>query len=70
MAITVEAVYENGILKLSEPIPWKDGDRVSVTICSVDSPLLKGTGMLKWTGDLETLERIAIDPEAWLEDDL
>ena len=63
MAITVEAVYENGMLKLSEPLPWKEGERVSVVVSSLDSPILKAYGIMGWTGDAETLERIALDPE-------
>ncbi len=63
MAITIEAVYENGVLKPSEPLPWKDGTRVRVAISSLDSPILKAYGIMGWTGDAETLERIALDPE-------
>jgi predicted DNA-binding antitoxin AbrB/MazE fold protein len=63
MAITVEAVYENGMLKLSEPLPWKEGERVNVVVSSLDSPILKAYGIMGWTGDAETLERIALDPE-------
>ena len=32
MAITVEAVYENGVLKPSEPLPFKEQERVNVTV--------------------------------------
>jgi predicted DNA-binding antitoxin AbrB/MazE fold protein len=32
MAITVEAVYENGVLKPIQPLPLKEHERVSVTI--------------------------------------
>lgn len=63
MAITVEAVYENGVLKLSEPLPWKEGERVSVSVSSLGSPILKAYGIMGWKGDAETLERIALDPE-------
>jgi predicted DNA-binding antitoxin AbrB/MazE fold protein len=63
MAITVEAVYENGVLKPSEPLPWKDGERVRVVVSSLDSPILKAYGIMGWTGDAQTLERIALAPE-------
>ena len=63
MAITVEAVYENGVLKPSAPLPWKEGERVSVVVSSIDSPILKAYGIMGWAGDAETLERIALDPE-------
>jgi predicted DNA-binding antitoxin AbrB/MazE fold protein len=32
MSITVEAVYENGVLKPSEPLPFKDQEKVQITI--------------------------------------
>jgi predicted DNA-binding antitoxin AbrB/MazE fold protein len=63
MAVTVEAVYENGVLKPSQPLPLKDGDRVSVLVSSLDSPILKAYGIMGWTGDADTLERIPLDPE-------
>jgi predicted DNA-binding antitoxin AbrB/MazE fold protein len=68
MAITVEAVYEGGVLKPAEPLPWKEGERVSIAVSSLDSPLLAGYGLMGWTGDAETLERIALDPEFLPED--
>jgi predicted DNA-binding antitoxin AbrB/MazE fold protein len=63
MAITVEAVYENGVLKPVEPLPFKEHEKVQVTVESVMSPLLRAQGIIRWTGDVETLERIAMDPE-------
>ena len=32
MAITVDATYENGSLKLSEPLPLKEHEKVRVTV--------------------------------------
>ena len=32
MAITVEAIYENGVLRLSEPLPLAEHEKVSVTV--------------------------------------
>lgn len=63
MSVTVEAVYENGILKLSDLIPWKDGDRVSVTVNSLDSPLLKAYGIMGFQGTAEEAEYFALDPD-------
>jgi predicted DNA-binding antitoxin AbrB/MazE fold protein len=34
MTVTVEAIYEQGILKLSQPIPLADGTRVEVMVIS------------------------------------
>jgi predicted DNA-binding antitoxin AbrB/MazE fold protein len=63
MSITIDAVYENGVLKPAGPLPWKDGQRVRVEVSSLESPLLKAYGIMGYTGDAETLERIALDPE-------
>jgi predicted DNA-binding antitoxin AbrB/MazE fold protein len=32
MSFTVEAVYENGVLKPAEPLPFKEHERVNVTV--------------------------------------
>ena len=63
MAITVEAVYENGVLKLAEPLPWKDGARVSVAVSSLDSPILKAYGIMGFTGSAEEAEYFALHPD-------
>jgi predicted DNA-binding antitoxin AbrB/MazE fold protein len=68
MSLTVEAVYENGVLKPVQPLPLKEHEHVRITIQPVQSPLMQAYGIMGWTGDHETLERIALDPEFLLED--
>ena len=63
MTITVEAIYESGVLRPVQPLPLKEQERVQVTIHQGDSPLLRAYAILGWTRDAETLERIALDPE-------
>jgi predicted DNA-binding antitoxin AbrB/MazE fold protein len=63
MAITVEAVYENGVLKPAEPLPLKDGERVRVAVSSLDSPLLKAYGIMGFKGTAEEAEYLALDPD-------
>jgi len=63
MTITVEAVYENGMLKLERPLPLAEHEKVRVTVEPEISPLLAGHGMMGWTGDAETIERFALSPE-------
>ena len=63
MAITIEAVYENGVLKPSVPLPWKDGERVSVVVSSLDSPILKAYGIMGFKGTAAEAEYFAMDPE-------
>ena len=69
MAITVEAVYEGGVLKPATPLPWKDGERVRVEVSSLDSPLLKSYGMMGFTGTAEEAEYFAMSPELDFPDD-
>lgn len=64
MAITVEAIYENGVLKPSEPLPWKDGDKVRIAVSSLDSPILKAYGIMGWKGTGEELDRLLTEIES------
>jgi predicted DNA-binding antitoxin AbrB/MazE fold protein len=32
MSITVEAVHENGVLKPAQPLPFKEHEKVSITV--------------------------------------
>lgn len=63
MAITVEAVYENGVLKLSEPLPFKEQEKVRVTVHTAKSPLLEAYGIMGFTGSAELADYYAMDPE-------
>jgi predicted DNA-binding antitoxin AbrB/MazE fold protein len=63
MPITIEATFENGVLKPTQPLALKEHERVQVTIHSPISLARQTAGMIPWTGDVETLERIASDPE-------
>jgi predicted DNA-binding antitoxin AbrB/MazE fold protein len=69
MTITVEAIYENGTLKLSRPLPLKEQEKVQVTIFATPDvrarldAVARSYGLLRWTGDPKVLERIALDDE-------
>jgi predicted DNA-binding antitoxin AbrB/MazE fold protein len=63
MSITVEAVYENGMLKLARPLPLKEREKVQVTVLRETSVARETYGLMGWTGDAATLERFALDPE-------
>jgi len=63
MTLTVEATYENGILKPREPLPLREHETVRITIEPQVSWAERTAGMLHWTGDPEVLRRIATDPE-------
>ena len=66
MSITVEAIYENGVLKPSQPLPLiTEGTRIWMTlhIDAEEDRVKKSYGLLGWTGDAETVRRVALDPE-------
>jgi predicted DNA-binding antitoxin AbrB/MazE fold protein len=63
VSITVEAVYENGVLKPAQPLPWKDGERVRVEVSSLDSPLLKAYGIMGFKGTAAEADYFALSPE-------
>jgi predicted DNA-binding antitoxin AbrB/MazE fold protein len=63
MSITVEATYENGVLKPLQPLPLQEHEKVKVTIHTGISVAEQTAGMLKWTGDPEVLRQIAEDDE-------
>jgi predicted DNA-binding antitoxin AbrB/MazE fold protein len=67
MPLTVEAVYENGVLRPVEPLPLKEHETVRITVVRGDSPLVRAYGIIGWTGDAETVQRVALAPEFLLE---
>jgi predicted DNA-binding antitoxin AbrB/MazE fold protein len=66
MALTVEATYENDVLKPVQPLPViPEGARLWLTlhIAAEEDRARKAYGLLGWTGDAETVRRVALDPE-------
>ncbi len=63
MILTVEAIYENGVLKPQEPLPLQEHEKVRITVESERTWAERTAGMLQWSGDPEVLRRIAEDDE-------
>jgi predicted DNA-binding antitoxin AbrB/MazE fold protein len=63
MIYHVKAVYENGVLKLEQPLPLPEHEPVRVVVRVGPSHADKLYGMVKWTGDPSVLEQVAEDPE-------
>ena len=63
MAITIEATYENGVLKPSQPLPLKEQERVQVIIKPKNSWVEETAGIIGWTGSSEELRSFALDPD-------
>lgn len=62
MTLEINAVYEDGVLKPESPLPFKEHERVTVQVMPRIGRIRQTASLLKWTGDLETLRRIAEDP--------
>jgi predicted DNA-binding antitoxin AbrB/MazE fold protein len=63
MPLTVEAVYEDGVLKPVEPLPLNEHEKVRVTVEPELTWAERTAGLLGWKGDPELLRRIAEDDE-------
>jgi predicted DNA-binding antitoxin AbrB/MazE fold protein len=63
MSITVEAVYENGVLKPLQPLPFTEHDKLSITVHKETSWVDETHGLLAWTGDAESLDRLLEEAE-------
>lgn len=63
MPLEALAVYEDGMLKLLHPLPLAEHQRVRIVIEEQLSITEQIYGIIGWTGDGETLRKIALDPE-------
>ena len=63
MTLTVEAVYENGVLKPVQPLPLKEQERVQLTIQTKRSWVEETAGILSVPGTVEEADYFAMDPE-------
>ena len=63
MSITVDATYEDGVLKPDQPLPLVERQRVKVTVHEGPSRTSQSYGIIGWQGDVEGLRKIAEDPE-------
>jgi predicted DNA-binding antitoxin AbrB/MazE fold protein len=63
MAITIEAVYENGVLKPAQPLPLQEHERVQVTVQRAVSRVRQTAGLIGWTGSQEDADFVALSPK-------
>lgn len=63
MAITIEAVYENGVLKLKERLPLQENQQVQITVHVAVRNLADCYGIMGFTGTVEEADYFAMDPE-------
>ena len=62
MSLTVEAVYENGTLKLSQPLPLKEHEKVQVTVHPPNNWVQETAGIIRCS-DRALIDWAATDPE-------
>jgi hypothetical protein len=62
MSVTVEAIYENGVLKPDQALPLKEQKKVTVTVQRQASPLPAAYGIMGWTGSAAEADFFALDP--------
>jgi predicted DNA-binding antitoxin AbrB/MazE fold protein len=67
--ITVEATYENGVLKPAEPLPLKEHEKVRITVHPRSNWVEETYGILGWKGDPQELRQLALSPELDLEEE-
>lgn len=69
MSITVEAVYENGVLKVAQPLPFQEHEKVRITVMPAVSHVRRSAGLIGWTGSQEDADFVALSPELDPQDD-
>jgi predicted DNA-binding antitoxin AbrB/MazE fold protein len=63
MPLTVEAVNEDGVLKLAQPLPLEEHEQVQITIHPRFSNLADSYGLLGFQGTAEEADYFARDPD-------
>ncbi|MGO9915052.1 MAG: antitoxin family protein [Isosphaeraceae bacterium] len=63
MTLTVEAVYENGVLKLTQPLPLREREKVQVTVLTQPSVAQQTYGMLGWKGAAEAFDQLLLESD-------
>ena len=71
--LTVQATYENGVLKPASALPFREHEKVELIVHSLDKNdpasadaeriVRQSHGILGWTGDAETLRLLAESSE-------
>jgi predicted DNA-binding antitoxin AbrB/MazE fold protein len=62
MTITIEAIYENGVLRPTQSLPLKEQEKVRVTVHRTEAQADRMVGVIPCT-DPELIEWAALDAE-------
>ena len=63
MSITVEAIYEDGVLKPVRALPLLEHQKVEITVKAAASRVRQSAGLMGWTGSQDDADFIATSPE-------
>jgi predicted DNA-binding antitoxin AbrB/MazE fold protein len=64
MTISIEATYENGVLKPAQPLPLEEREQVRIVIHRPGKLADQTYGMIGWSGDAATFDRLLQESEA------
>jgi predicted DNA-binding antitoxin AbrB/MazE fold protein len=63
MVFSVEATYENGVLKPAQPLPFREHERVQVIVKPAISRVRQTAGLIGWTGSQQDADYVAMSPD-------
>jgi predicted DNA-binding antitoxin AbrB/MazE fold protein len=61
--LEIDAIYENGMLKLPRLMPLTEGQKVTITIHPAAGIAKQSYGLLQSKIGVDEMERIAMDPD-------
>jgi predicted DNA-binding antitoxin AbrB/MazE fold protein len=63
MTLTIDAIYENGVLKPIQPLPLKEHEIVQITLHQRVSKLADAYGIMGFKGTAEEADYFALNPD-------
>jgi predicted DNA-binding antitoxin AbrB/MazE fold protein len=63
MTLTIQAVYENGVLKPVGALPLQEHEKVEIIVKSAGSRVRQSAGLIGWTGSQNDADFVAMNPE-------
>jgi len=61
--VDIEAIYEQGTLKLPHELPLQEGQKVTITIHPTGSAVKRLVGLVPWHGSQEDLDYLILSEE-------
>ncbi|MGH7174493.1 MAG: antitoxin family protein [Gemmataceae bacterium] len=63
MDLTIDAVYENGVLKPVQPLPLREHETVQLTVVTKRNWVEETAGIMGFQGTVEEADYFATDPD-------